>query len=122
MSTVYQPDEPMGEPEIEAMAQPIVQVERYMTVFDSLESSARFARAVRHLPIKDSRLYKERDRYYLVIELDISVQGIAYEMRRLSLEYSELVQMGSPELDHVEEEGDLLIRYSAVERLIEMGL
>ena len=43
-------------------------------------------------------------------------------MRRLGLEYTHLLQLGSPELDHIEETGELLIRDHAVERLIEMGL
>lgn len=122
MMEAYQSDEPEEEPQIEALAQPIVQVERYLAGLHSLEECARFARVIRHLPIKASRVYKERGEYYMVVEVMANGDGVAYEMRRLGLEYTHLLQLGSPELDHIEETGELLIRDHAVERLIEMGL
>ncbi len=116
---IYDQDEET-ETEIEAMAKPIVNTEKYMARFDSINSAARFAKISQRLPITESKLYKEDDAYYLTLILEPDGENAVYDLRRSGLEYAEDLMMNSAEQTHIEETAKCIIKEDALLHLKEM--
>ncbi len=116
---IYDKDEEI-EPEIEAMAKPIVNIERYMARFSSITEAARFAKVSQRLPITESRLYKEDDSYYITLILEPDSENTVYDLRRSGLEYADDLMMNSPEQTHIEETAKCIIKEDALLHLKEM--
>ncbi len=120
MAEVYTPEaEAFAEPHLEAMARRLASIERYMVSFDTLDECVRFSRAAAHFPIGESALYKDKDRYFMIISILSDGSALSYEMRCLCLEYAKDLQMGSPELTHIEETGQCIIAGDALGKLLE---
>ena len=119
MAEVYgQAAESIAEPQLEALSRRLASMERYMVKFDSLEECVRFARAVSHFPVGESSLYKEKDKYFMIVGMLSDGSALSYEIRCLCLEYAKDLQMGSPELTHIEETAECLIKNDAVKNLM----
>ena len=116
---IYDQDE-VAEPEIEAVAKPIVNTERYMARFSSINSAARFAKVADKLPITESKLYKESMDYYLTLVLEPDGENAVYDLRRSGLEYADDLLMNSAEQTHVEETGKCIIKEDALLHLKDM--
>ncbi len=116
---IYDQDE-VEEPQIEAMAKPIINTERYMARFSNINAAARFAKISERLPITQSRLYKENDAYYLTLVLEADGENTVYDLRRSGLEYAEDLMMNSAEQTHVEETGKCIIKEDALLHLKDM--
>lgn len=116
---IYDQDE-VAEPEIEAVAKPIVNTERYMARFSSINSAARFAKVADKLPITESKLYKENMDYYLTLVLEPDGENAVYDLRRSGLEYADDLLMNSAEQTHVEETGKCIIKEDALLHLKDM--
>ncbi len=116
---IYDQDE-VEEPHIEAMAKPLVNIERYMAKFDSINSAARFAKVSYSYPITASKLYKEGDSYYLTLVLEPDGENAVYDLRRSGLEYAEDLVMNSAEQTHIEETAKCIIKEDALVHLKDM--
>ncbi len=116
---IYDQDE-IEEPQIEAMAKPIINTERYMARFESINSAARFAKIAFSLPITESKLYKEDDSYYLTLVLEPDGENAVYDLRRSGLEYAEDLVMNSAEQTHIEETAKPIIKEDALLHLKDM--
>ncbi|MBE5859110.1 MAG: adaptor protein MecA [Butyrivibrio sp.] len=116
---IYEPDEAQ-EPEIEAMAKPLVNTEKYMAIFDSIDSAARFAKISAALPITESKLYKSGSEYYLTLVLEPDGDNAVYDLRRTGLEYARELMMNSAEQTHIEETAKCIIKEDALTHLKDM--
>ena len=116
---IYEQDKEV-EPEIEAMAKPIVNTERYMAKFSSIDAAARFAKISQRLPITASSLYKENDFYYMTLVLEPDCENTVYDLRRSGLEYAEDLMMNSAEQTHIEETARCIIKEDALLHLKDM--
>ena len=116
---IYDQDE-IEEPQIEAMAKPIINTERYMARFESINSAARFAKIAFSLPITESKLYKEDESYYLTLVLEPDGGNAVYDLRRSGLEYAEDLVMNSAEQTHIEETAKPIIKEDALLHLKDM--
>ncbi|SDB41507.1 MULTISPECIES: adaptor protein MecA [unclassified Butyrivibrio] len=116
---IYDQDEEQ-DPQIEAMAKPIVNTEKYMARFKDINSAARFAKVSYSLPITGSKLYKENDEYFVTLVLEPDGENAVYDLRRCGLEYAEELMMNSPEQTHVEETAKCIIKEDALLHLKDM--
>ena len=116
---IYDQDEEQ-EPQIEAMAKPIINTEKYTARFNNINAAARFAKIQKKLPITASSLYKENEEYYLTFVLEPDSENTVYDLRRSGLEYAEELMMNSPEQTHIEETAKCLIKEDALLHLMEM--
>lgn len=116
---IYDQDE-MEEPQIEAMAKPLVNKEKYMARFSSIDGAARFAKISASLPITDSSLYKQDKDYFLTLILEPDGDNAVYDLRRTGLEYADELLMNAPEQTHIEETGKCIIKEDALTHLKDM--
>ncbi len=107
--------------EFQASSRQVSDYEKYMVEFDSLDQAIRFSNVVTGLPIEDSVLYKMEDTYYLIFGLRTREDRDIYDLRRAGIEYSNLLSSGSPEMVHVTEMADTVIKENAINRLSEIS-
>ena len=107
-----------GTPELpehpEIISRPAVDYARYLVAVPDMHTCIRLAAALSHLPIEDSRLYREEGTYYLTIGLRTGRDSDVFDFRRTCMEYAEAMYINSPEELHITETAQPVIAEDAI--------
>lgn len=88
-----------------------------LIVFEDLDTVVSFSKHVSLKGVSHNALYKENDKYYLIMDLS---EQLDEEIKALSLivdEYASEIQVGVERQAHIEELGTVIIKDHAIEKL-----
>ncbi|MDD2972922.1 MAG: adaptor protein MecA [Lachnospiraceae bacterium] len=93
----------------------------YIASFDHLDKVMQFCEMIQDYPVQDAKLYKEKDIYYLFFDIDVTDEGMLYEIQAIGIEYADEIQIDPSKRSHIEETGECIVRKNAVKSLGEIG-
>lgn len=94
----------------------------YIANFDNLDKVMKFCKMISDFPVKDAKLYKNKDVYYLFFDIDVTDEGMLYEIQAIGIEYADDIQINPTQRSFLEENGECIIREDAVKSLGNIGI
>ena len=93
----------------------------YIASFDKLDKVMQFCQMIQDYPVQDAKLYKEKDIYYLFFDIDVTDEGMLYEIQAMGIEYADEIQINPSKRSHIEESGECIVKENAIETLGNIG-
>lgn len=90
---------------------------RFSANFKTIDDLIRFCRIIRDFPVRDAKLYKSKDFYYLFFAVEATEESILYQIETIGMEYADEFTTDPLKSSYVQENGECLIDSDAIKAL-----